>query len=117
MRVKGGVTTRRRHKRILKLAEGYMGRRKNCYKLAKRAVQKGLVYAYRDRKVRKRDYRTLWIARINAGTRNLGVTYSRFIRGLKKANIELDRKALSELAIHHPAAFQTIVEKAKAALV
>lgn len=116
MRVKGGVVTRRRHKRMLKLAEGYKGRRKNCFRLAKLAVQHGLVYAYRDRKVRKRDFRSLWIARINAGTRQCGLSYSRFLRGLKVAGIEIDRKILADLAAKDFGAFSAVVEKAKAAL-
>lgn len=116
MRVKGGFTTRRRHKRMLKLAKGFKGRRGKCYKLAKRSVQHGLVYAYRDRKVRKRDFRSLWITRINAGVRAHGLSYSKFVRGLKQANIELNRKMLAELAVHDSAAFAGLVEKARASL-
>ncbi|RIL11101.1 MAG: 50S ribosomal protein L20 [Proteobacteria bacterium] len=116
MRVKGGPTTRRRHKRLLKLSEGFRGRRGNCYRLAKLAVQKALQYSYRDRRVRKREYRALWIARINAGAREAGISYSRLVRGLKLAKIELDRKCLADLAYHSPQAFSAVAEKAKAAL-
>ena len=115
-RVKRGVTARARHKKILALAKGYRGRRKNVYRVAKQAVMKAGQYAYRDRRTRKRVFRALWIARINAGARSHGVTYSRFIAGLKKAAIEIDRKVLAELAVNDPAAFGSIVDKVKAQL-
>jgi len=113
-RVKRGVTARARHKKILALAKGYRGRRKNVYRVAKQAVMKAGQYAYRDRRTRKRVFRALWIARINAGARSHGVTYSRFIAGLKKASIDLDRKVLADLAVNDPAAFGSIVAKVKA---
>ena len=113
-RVKRGVTARARHKKVLALAKGYRGRRKNVYRVAKQAVMKAGQYAYRDRRTRKRVFRALWIARINAGARSHGVTYSRFIAGLKKLSIELDRKVLSDMAINDPAAFGAIVAKVKA---
>ena len=115
-RVKRGVTARARHKKILALAKGYRGRRKNVYRVAKQAVMKAGQYAYRDRRTRKRVFRQLWIARINAGARAHGVTYSRFIAGLKKLSIDLDRKVLSDMAINDPAAFGSIVAKVKAEL-
>ena len=115
-RVKRGVTAHAKHKKVLKAAKGYYGRRKNTIRVAKQAVEKANQYAYRDRKRRKRTFRALWIQRINAGAREYGLTYARFIDGLGKAGIELDRKVLSDLAIREPAAFQAIVEKAKAAL-
>jgi large subunit ribosomal protein L20 len=115
-RVKRGVTARARHKKILALAKGYRGRRKNVYRVAKQAVMKAGQYAYRDRRTRKRVFRALWIARINAGARSHGVTYSRFIAGLKTLAIELDRKVLSDMAINDPAAFGAIVAKVKAQL-
>jgi large subunit ribosomal protein L20 len=115
-RVKRGVTARARHKKILALAKGYRGRRKNVYRVAKQAVMKAGQYAYRDRRTRKRVFRSLWIARINAGARAHGVTYSRFMAGLKKAAIEIDRKVLAELAVNDPAAFGSIVDKVKAQL-
>ena len=115
-RVKRGVTARARHKKILALAKGYRGRRKNVFRIAKQAVMKAGQYAYRDRRTKKRVFRQLWIARINAATRGLGLTYSKFIAGLKKAQIELDRKVLSDMAIHDPAAFAAIVDKVKAQL-
>jgi large subunit ribosomal protein L20 len=115
-RVKRGVTARARHKKILALAKGYRGRRKNVYRVAKQAVMKAGQYAYRDRRTRKRVFRALWIARINAGARSHGVTYSRFIAGLKKASIDLDRKVLADLAVNDPAAFGSIVAKVKAQL-
>ena len=116
MRVKRGFTSRRRHKRLLKLAKGFRGRRKNCFQLAKTSVQKALQYAYRDRKVRKRAFRSLWILRINAAARERGITYSRLVLGLKKAKVGLDRKALAFLAVNDPAGFGKVVEKAQAAL-
>jgi large subunit ribosomal protein L20 len=115
-RVKRGVTARARHKKVLALAKGYRGRRKNVYRIAKQAVMKAGQYAYRDRRAKKREFRRLWIARINAASRSLGVTYSKFIAGLKKAQIDIDRKVLSDMAIHDPAAFGSIVDKVKAQL-
>ncbi len=115
-RVKRGVTAHARHKKILKLAKGFRGRRKNVFRIAKQAVMKAGQYAYRDRRTRKRVFRQLWIARINAASRGLGLTYSRFMAGLKKANIEIDRKVLSDMAIHDPAGFSSIVDKVKAQL-
>ena len=115
-RVKRGVTSHARHKKILKLAKGYRGRSSTNFRIAIEKVEKGLQYAYRDRRVKKRDFRALWIQRINAATRELGLPYSRFIDGLNKAGIELDRKVLSDLAIREPEAFAKLVEQAKAAL-
>ncbi|GLK73544.1 50S ribosomal protein L20 [Ancylobacter dichloromethanicus] len=115
-RVKRGVTSHAKHKKVLKAAKGYFGRRKNTIRIAKQAVEKAQQYAYRDRKVKKRNFRALWIQRINAATRELGFTYGRFIDGLGKAGIEVDRKVLSDIAIHEPAAFAALVEQAKAAL-
>ena len=115
-RVKRGVTARARHKKILALAKGFRGRRKNVFRIAKQAVMKAGQYAYRDRRTKKRVFRQLWIARINAASRGLGLTYSKFIAGLKKANIDLDRKVLSDMAINDPAAFASIVDKVKAQL-
>ena len=115
-RVKRGVTSHAKHKKTLKAAKGYYGRRKNTIRIAKQAVEKANQYAFRDRKRRKRTFRALWIQRINAGVRQFGLTYSRFINGLEKAGVTIDRKVLSDLAIREPAAFQVIVEKAKAAL-
>jgi len=115
-RVKRGVTSHAKHKKVFKAAKGYYGRRKNTIRIAKQAVEKAQQYAYRDRKVRKRNFRALWIQRINAATRELGMTYGRFIDGLNKAGIEVDRKVLSDIAIHEPAAFAAIVAQAKAAI-
>ncbi len=115
-RVKRGVTARARHKKILALAKGYRGRRKNVYRVAKEAVMKAGQYAYRDRRTRKRVFRQLWIARINAATRGLGLTYSKFMAGMKQASIDIDRKMLAELAVNDPAAFGAIVAKVKAQL-
>jgi large subunit ribosomal protein L20 len=115
-RVKRGVTARARHKKILALAKGYRGRRKNVFRIAKQAVMKAGQYAYRDRRAKKRVFRRLWIARINAGSRALGLTYSKFIAGIKKASIDIDRKVLADMAVNDPAAFASIVEKAKAQL-
>jgi large subunit ribosomal protein L20 len=115
-RVKRGVTAHARHKKILTLAKGFRGRRKNVYRIAKQAVMKAGQYAYRDRRTRKRVFRQLWIARINAASRSHGVTYSRFMAGLKMAKIEIDRKVLSDMAIHDPAGFSSIVDKVKAQL-
>jgi large subunit ribosomal protein L20 len=115
-RVKRGVIAHARHKKILALAKGFRGRRKNVFRIAKQAVMKAGQYAYRDRRTRKRVFRQLWIARINAASRELGVTYSKFMAGLKKANIDIDRKVLSDMAIHDPAGFASIVDKVKAQL-
>ena len=115
-RVKRGVTARARHKKTLKAAKGYYGRRKNVYRAAVQAVEKAGQYAYRDRRRKKRNFRSLWIQRINAATRELGLTYGRFIDGLGKAGVAVDRKILADLAVREPQAFATLVEKAKAAL-
>ena len=115
-RVKRGVTARARHKKVLKLSKGFRGRRNNVYRVAKQAVMRAGQYAYRDRRTKKRVFRALWIARINAAARNNDMTYSQFIHGLKKASIEMDRKVLADLAVFDKAAFSAIVEKAKAAL-
>ena len=115
-RVKRGVIVRARHKKILKLAKGYYGARSRVFRVAKQAVIKAGQYAYRDRRQRKRQFRALWIARINAGARQNGLSYSRLIAGLKKATVEIDRKVLADLAVNEKAAFAAIVEKAKAAL-
>jgi large subunit ribosomal protein L20 len=114
-RVKRGVTTHARHRKVIKQAKGYYGRRKNTIRVAKQAVEKAGQYAYRDRKVRKRTFRALWIQRINAAARLHGLTYGRFIDGLNKAGIELDRKVLADIAVHEPATFQSLVEAASAA--
>ena len=114
-RVKRGVTSHARHRKVLKQAKGYYGRRKNTIRVAKQAVEKAGQYAYRDRKVRKRTFRALWIQRINAAARLHGLTYGRFIDGLNKAGIELDRKVLADIAVHEPATFQNLVEAASAA--
>ena len=115
IRVKRGVVARRRHKKVLKQAKGYYGARSRVFRVAKQAVIKAGQYAYRDRRNRKRQFRALWIQRINAGARINGMSYSRFVGGLKKAGIEIDRKVLADLAVHEKAAFAAIVEKAKAA--
>ena len=115
-RVKRGVIAHARHKKILALAKGYRGRRKNVFRIAKQAVMKAGQYAYRDRRTRKRVFRQLWIARINAASRELGVSYSRFMAGLRKAQIDIDRKVLADLAVNDPAAFGSIVDKVKAQL-
>ena len=112
-RVKHAVSSRKRHKRMVKSAKGYWGKRSKLYRRAKEARRKAMAYAYRDRKQRKRSFRVLWIARINAACRAGGMSYSRFIEGLKKAQISLDRKALAELAVHDQPAFQQLVEVAK----
>jgi large subunit ribosomal protein L20 len=114
-RVKRGVTSHARHRKVLKQAKGYYGRRKNTIRVAKQAVDKAGQYAYRDRKVKKRTFRSLWIQRINAAARANGVTYGRLIDGLKKAGIELDRKVLADIAVHEPATFKGLVEAASAA--
>ena len=115
-RVKRGVTSHAKHKKTLKAAKGFYGRRKNTIRAAKAAVDRSMQYAYRDRKNRKRSFRALWIQRINAAVRDAGLTYSRFIDGLGKAGVEVDRKVLSDLSIREPAAFEALVDKAKAAL-
>ena len=115
-RVKRGVTAHAKHKKVLKAAKGFYGRRKNTIRTAKAAVDKSLQYAYRDRKARKRNFRALWVQRINAATREHGLTYGRFIDGLNKAGIEIDRKVLSDMAIHEPQAFAALAAKAKVAL-
>lgn len=114
-RAKGGYKTRRRHKRLLKLTKGYWGQRKNVFRRAKETLERALVYAYRDRRQRKRDFRRLWQIRINAAARLNGLNYSRFMGGLKKAGIELDRKVLAYLAVNEPETFKKIAEIAKKA--
>jgi large subunit ribosomal protein L20 len=114
-RVKRGVTAHAKHKKVVKLAKGYRGRNNNVFRVAVEKVEKGLQYAYRDRRARKRNFRALWIQRINAGAREHGLTYSQLIDGLNKAGIELDRKVLSELAISEPEAFKSLVDQAQAA--
>ena len=115
-RVKRGVTTHARHKKVLELAKGYRGRGSTAYRVAIEKVEKALRYAYRDRRNRKRDFRALWIQRINAGARQHGLTYSQFMHGIKLAGIDLDRKVLSDIAIREPEAFQAIAATASAAL-
>lgn len=115
-RVKRGVTARARHKKVIALAKGYRGRRKNVYRIAKQAVMKAGQYAYRDRRQRKRQFRQLWIVRINAAARENGLSYSKFMNGLKKAAIEIDRKVLADLAVFDKTAFSQLADKAKAAL-
>ncbi len=115
-RVKRGVTSHARHKKVIKMAKGYYGRKSINYKVANQAVMKSLSYAYRDRKAKKRDFRKLWITRINAACHQNDISYSRFINGLKKAGIELDRKVLADIALNDPKNFSAIVEQAKSAL-
>ena len=115
-RVKRGTTAHARHKKVIDKAKGYYGRRKNVFRVAVQAVEKAAQYAYRDRRVKKRTFRALWIQRINAGAREYGLTYSQFMNGLKRAGIELDRKVLSGLAITEPASFKGLVDQAQAAL-
>ena len=115
-RVKRGVTSHAKHKKVLKRAKGFYGRRKNTIRTAKAAVDKAAQYAYRDRKNRKRSFRVLWIQRINAATREHGLTYGRFISGLGRAGVEVDRKMLADLAVSEPASFKALVEKAEGAL-
>ena len=115
-RVKRGVTSHAKHKKVIKAAKGYFGRRKNAIKTARQAVEKAGQYAYRDRRAKKRNFRSLWITRINAATRECGMTYARFIDGLSKAGVEVDRKVLADLAVKEPEAFKALAEKAKAAL-
>lgn len=114
-RVKGGAGNRRRHKKILAQAKGYRGRSKNSYRIAIERVERGLQYAYRDRRTRKRVFRSLWIQRINAAAREYGLTYSQFIDGIAKAGIELDRKVLADLAVSSPQSFKALVDQAQAA--
>jgi large subunit ribosomal protein L20 len=115
-RVKRGVTAHAKHKKVLKKAKGYYGRRKNTIRVAKQAVEKAMQYAYRDRKVRKRNFRALWIQRINAAAREHGLTYGRFIHGLSVAGIEIDRKVLADLAVKDTAGFKALVDQAQAAV-
>jgi large subunit ribosomal protein L20 len=115
-RVKRGTTARARHKKVLKQAKGFRGRRKNVYRVAKQAVMKAGQYAYRDRRQKKRQFRALWIARINAAVRELGMSYSVFMAGLKRANIDIDRKVLADLAVADKAAFAKIASQVKASL-
>jgi len=116
MRVKRGFAGKRRHKRTLELASGFRGRRGSCFKHAKRGVQKALKHSYRDRRAKKREFRALWIVRINAAARSFGLSYSEFLNGLTKASVKLDRKALAELAVNDAAAFQSLCETAKTQL-
>ena len=115
-RVKRGVTSHAKHKKVLKVVKGQWGRRKNTIRVARQAMEKSMQYAYRDRRAKKRDFRSLWIQRINAGVRAEGLTYSKFINGLNKSGIKLDRKVLAEIAYENPEAFKTIVKKAQSAL-
>ena len=115
-RVKRGVTSHAKHKKVLKAVKGQWGRRKNTIRVARQAMEKAMQYAYRDRRAKKRDFRSLWIQRINAGVRAEGLTYSKFINGLNKAGIKLDRKVLAEIAYDNPEAFKTIVKKAQSSL-
>ena len=114
-RVKRGVTAHARHKKVIKQAKGYRGRRKNTFKVAKQAVEKSMQYAYRDRRVKKREFRSLWTQRINAGAREYGISYSVFISGLKKLNISLDRKILADLAMNEPSSFKHLAEQVQSA--
>ena len=115
-RVKRGVTSRAKHKKVLKAVKGQWGRRKNTIRVARQAMEKAMQYAYRDRKAKKRDFRSLWIQRINAGVRSEGLTYSKFINGLVKSKIKLDRKVLAELAYNNPEAFKSVVKKVQSSL-
>ena len=115
-RVKRGVVARRRHRKVLNRAKGYYGARRKVYRVAKQAVIKAGQYSYRDRRQRKRDFRSLWITRINAAAREHGLSYSRFINGLKRAEVEIDRKVLADLAVHDKAAFKALAEKAQSSL-
>ena len=115
-RVKRGVTSRAKHKKVLKAVKGQWGRRKNTIRVARQAMEKSMQYAYRDRRNKKREFKSLWIQRINAGARDQGLTYSKFIHALSKSGIKLDRKILAEIAYDNPEAFKTIVKKAQAAL-
>ena len=115
-RVKRGVTSRAKHKKVLKAVKGQWGRRKNTIRVARQAMEKAMQYAYRDRRNKKRDFKSLWITRINAGVRAEGMTYSKFVNGLSKSGIKIDRKILAEIAYDNPEAFKIIVKKAQAAL-
>ena len=115
-RVKRGVTSHARHKKVLKQVKGYYGRRKNTIRIAKQALEKAMQYAYRDRRTKKREFRSLWIQRINAGVRAEGITYSKFINGLNKSGIKLDRKVLADIAYNNPEVFKSIVKKAQSSL-
>ena len=115
-RVKRGVTSHAKHKKVLKAVKGQWGRRKNTIRVARQAMEKAMQYAYRDRRNKKREFKSLWIQRINAGVRTEGLTYSKFINGLSKSGIKLDRKILAEIAYDNPEAFKTIVKKAQSAL-
>ena len=115
-RVKRGVTSRAKHKKVLKAVKGQWGRRKNTIRVARQAMEKAMLYAYRDRRNKKREFKSLWIQRINAGVRAEGLTYSKFINGLNKSGIKIDRKILAEIAYDSPEAFKTIVQKAQSAL-
>lgn len=115
-RVKGGKTAHARHKKVIKMAKGFRGRGNNCFRVAVQRVEKSLQYAYRDRRVRKRNFRSLWIQRINAAARLHELTYSRFMNGLKKAGIELDRKVLADIAVHDPDGFTALAKEAQDAL-
>ena len=115
-RVKRGVTSHAKHKKVLKAVKGQWGRRKNTIRVARQAMEKAMQYAYRDRRTKKREFKSLWIQRINAGVRSEGLTYSKFINGLAKSGIKLDRKILAEIAYDSPEAFKTIVQKAQSAL-
>ena len=115
-RIKRGVTSHAKHKKVLKAVKGQWGRRKNTIRVAKQAMEKALQYAYRDRSTKKREFRSLWIQRINAGVRSEGITYSKFINGLNKSGIKLDRKVLADLAYNNPEAFKTIVKKVQSSL-
>jgi len=116
-RVKRGVTSRAKHKKVLRAVKGQWGRRKNTIRIARQAMEKAMQYAYRDRRNKKREFKSLWIQRINAGVRSEGLTYSKFINGLSKSGIKIDRKILAEIAYDNPQAFKTIVKKAQAALI
>ena len=115
-RIKRGVTSHAKHKKVLKAVKGQFGRRKNTIRIAKQAMEKAMQYAYRDRRSKKREFRSLWIQRINAGVRTEGITYSKFIDGLNKSGIKIDRKALADIAYHHPEAFKEIVKKVQSSL-
>ena len=115
-RIKRGVAAHAKHKKVIKAAKGYFGRRKNTIRIAKQAVEKAGQYSYRDRRAKKRNFRALWIQRINAASREVGLTYARFINGLSKAGIEVDRKVLADIAVKEPEAFKALADKAKAAL-
>ena len=115
-RVRRGVTSRAKHKKVLKAVKGQWGRRKNTIRVAKQALEKGLQYAYRDRRAKKREFRSLWIQRINAGVRAEGITYSKFINGLNKSGIKLDRKVLADIAYNDPEVFRTIVKKVQSSI-